>query len=76
MDKFNKRCNLKKISQNFKACSREPWILARYLERAATDNSGIRKQDLVRVFVTVSNHANGIPVAYNFLRVHWERLKS
>lgn len=58
------------------ACSREPWILARFLERTLTENSGVRKQDLIRVFVTVSNNANGIPVSYTFLRSNWERLKN
>lgn len=58
------------------ACSREPWILARFLERTLTENSGVRKQDLIRVFVTVSNNPNGVPVTYNFLRSNWDRLKN
>lgn len=58
------------------SCSREPWILARFLERTLTENSGVRKQDLIRVFVTVSNNPNGIPVTYAFLRSNWERLRT
>lgn len=57
------------------ACTREHWILNRYLERSLTENSGIRKQDLVRVFVTVSNNAIGLPTTFNFLRSNWDRLK-
>lgn len=58
------------------SCSRETWILTRFLERTLTENSGIRKQDVVRVLVSVSNNAVGIPIIYNFLRNEWERLKS
>lgn len=58
------------------ACTREPWILARYLERTVTENGGIRKQDLIRVFVSVSNNANGIPIIHTFFRNNWDRLKN
>lgn len=58
------------------ACSREPWILARLLDRTITENSGVRKQDLIRVFVTVSNNPIGIPITYTFLRSNWERIKN
>lgn len=58
------------------ACSREPWILTRYLERSSTENSGIRKQDLIRVFITVSSHEIGVPVTRNFVRLNWDRLKN
>lgn len=56
------------------SCSREPWIIARHLERTLTENSGVRKQDLIRVFVTVSNNAIGIPVMYDFIRSNWQRM--
>lgn len=58
------------------ACSREPWILARFLTRAVTENTGVRKQDLIRVFVTVSNNPIGIPITYAFLRSNWDRIKN
>lgn len=58
------------------SCSREISILARYLERSVTENSGIRKQDLIRVFVTVSNNANGVSITHAFVRSNWERLKN
>lgn len=57
------------------SCSRESWILTRYLRRSLTENSGVRKQDLLRVFVTVSNNAIGMPITFNFLRENWDRLK-
>lgn len=58
------------------ACSREPWILSRFLDRTLTENSGVRKQDLIRVFVTVSNNPIGIPITYTFLRSNWDRIKN
>lgn len=57
------------------SCSREGWILRRYLERSLTENSGVRKQDLLRVFVTVSNNAIGMPITFSFLQQNWDRLK-
>lgn len=58
------------------SCSREISILAQLLERSVTENSGIRKQDLIRVFVTVSNNPNGVSVTHYFVRSNWERLKT
>ncbi|XP_057331888.1 aminopeptidase N [Microplitis mediator] len=56
-------------------CSREPWILSRYLEWATTENSGIRKQDTSRVFSAVANNAIGQPLVFSFLRNQWARLR-
>lgn len=56
-------------------CSREPWILSRYLEWASTENSGIRKQDAPRVFSGVANNPVGQPIVFSFLRNNWARLK-
>nr|CAD7438146.1 unnamed protein product [Timema bartmani] len=49
-------------------CTRETWILSRYLEWSVLENSGIRKQDSARVFSSVSSNPIGQPLAYNFLR--------
>lgn len=56
-------------------CSREPWILQRYLEWAITEGSGIRKQDAVRVFSTVSNSYVGQQISYRFLKTNWDNIK-
>lgn len=56
-------------------CSREPWILIRYLQRSMTDTYGIRKQDLYRVFMAVSNNVIGQPIAFNYIRNNWQKLK-
>ncbi|XP_043289825.1 aminopeptidase N [Venturia canescens] len=56
-------------------CTRETWILSRYLEWAVTENSGIRKQDAPRVFNAVSHNVIGQPLVFSFLRNNWNRLK-
>ncbi|XP_046398919.1 aminopeptidase N isoform X2 [Ischnura elegans] len=56
-------------------CSRETWILIRYLEWSVTENSGIRKQDAARVFAAVSSNVMGQPLAFNFLREKWDKVK-
>ncbi|PNF34108.1 Aminopeptidase N [Cryptotermes secundus] len=57
-------------------CSREPWILNRYLSWITSNSSGIRKQDGARVFVTVANNVVGHSLAFNFLRDNWDALQS
>lgn len=56
-------------------CSRETWILSRYLEWAVTGNSGIRKHDSARVFASVANNPVGQQLTYRFLKNNWERLR-
>ncbi|XP_034944912.1 aminopeptidase Ey isoform X2 [Chelonus insularis] len=56
-------------------CTREPWILSRYLEWAITENSGIRKQDASRVFGAVASNPVGQSLVFSFLRNNWPRLK-
>ncbi|KAK7601689.1 hypothetical protein V9T40_009130 [Parthenolecanium corni] len=55
-------------------CSRETWILARYLEWSLNETSGIRKQDVVRVFSAVSRNVIGQPLAWAMLREQWDRV--
>lgn len=56
-------------------CTRETWILNRYLDMTVTENSGIRKQDVIRVFGSVSNNVIGQPLAFNYFRNKWGRLR-
>lgn len=56
-------------------CSRETWILRRYLERAMSDKQGIRKQDVFRVFAAISTNIIGQPIAFDFIRDNWKRMK-
>jgi len=55
-------------------CTKELWILARYLDMAFTTDSGIRKQDADRVFVSVAYNRVGQPLAWNFLKDQWKRI--
>ncbi|XP_027211488.2 aminopeptidase N [Penaeus vannamei] len=55
-------------------CSKEIWILSRYLDMAFTPGSGIRKQDSDRVFASVAYNKVGGPLAWRFLRDQWKRI--
>ncbi|KAJ0178640.1 hypothetical protein K1T71_005415 [Dendrolimus kikuchii] len=57
-------------------CTRAPHLLHRYLELSLRNDSGIRKQDVVRVFSTVAGTAIGQPIAFNFIRANWQRLRT
>ena len=46
--------NEKVVIMNALACSKEIWILEKYLEMALDEESGVRKQDGYRVIVGVS----------------------
>ncbi|XP_066591926.1 aminopeptidase N [Prorops nasuta] len=56
-------------------CTREAWILNRYLDWAVTENSGIRKQDVTLVFGAISSNIIGQPLAFNYFRNNWARLR-
>ncbi|KAF5289209.1 hypothetical protein FQR65_LT00096 [Abscondita terminalis] len=65
----------KDIIMSALGCSKETWILSRYLYWAVTDGSGIRKQDAPRVFSAVSNNIIGQELAYKFFKNNWILLK-
>ncbi|XP_025832297.1 aminopeptidase N [Agrilus planipennis] len=56
-------------------CSREIWLLSRYLHWAVTENSGIRKQDSARVFSAVANNPVGQDLAFRFLKENWLKIR-
>ncbi|CAK9804071.1 Aminopeptidase N [Anthophora plagiata] len=56
-------------------CTRESWLLNRYLDWTITENSGIRKQDASRVFSAVARNDIGQPLAFDFFRNKWSRLR-
>lgn len=56
-------------------CTRETWLLSRYLDWTITNNSGIRKQDVSRVLNSIASNPVGQPLAFNFLRNKWARLR-
>ncbi|XP_021919195.1 aminopeptidase N-like isoform X1 [Zootermopsis nevadensis] len=57
-------------------CTREPWLLNRYLSWITSNSSGIRKQDGARVFVAVANNVVGHSLAFSFLRDNWDTIQS
>ncbi|XP_035901975.1 aminopeptidase N [Anopheles stephensi] len=66
----------KEILLSAMGCSRVPWILARYLENAMSDEYGIRKQDAFRVFISVADNVIGQPIAFDYMRNNWPKMKS
>ncbi|XP_054161981.1 aminopeptidase N-like [Oppia nitens] len=56
------------------ACSREPWLLSRFMWRAFNGSSGIRKQDASYVFRSVATSNYGRDIAYNYLRDQWHHI--
>ncbi|XP_061503385.1 aminopeptidase N isoform X1 [Anopheles gambiae] len=66
----------KEILLSAMGCSRVPWILARYLENAMSDEYGIRKQDAFRVFISVADNVIGQPIAFDYMRNNWAKMKS
>ncbi|XP_054003259.1 aminopeptidase N isoform X2 [Hylaeus anthracinus] len=65
----------KDLLLNALGCSRDIWLLSRYLDWTITGNSGIRKQDVTRVVSSVANNNIGHSLTFNFLRNKWSRLK-
>ncbi|KAG0726038.1 Aminopeptidase Ey [Chionoecetes opilio] len=55
-------------------CTKKQWLLARYLNMAFDDKSGIRKQDAQRVFSAVAHNDVGGPLAWNYLRTNWKKI--
>uniref|UniRef100_A0A4W3JRV3 Aminopeptidase n=1 Tax=Callorhinchus milii TaxID=7868 RepID=A0A4W3JRV3_CALMI len=52
------------------ACSKEPWILQRYLDYTL-DSEKIRKQDATSTIGYIANNVVGQPLAWNFVRAKW-----
>ncbi|XP_071443290.1 aminopeptidase N-like [Hetaerina americana] len=57
-------------------CSRQEWLLRRYLEWSMNPNSGIRKQDSFAAFESVSEGTRGHYVAFSFLKNHHQELST
>lgn len=48
-------------------CSREIWVLARFLDYSLIEDSGVRKQDCLDVFLAVTANNIGFHLAKYFL---------
>nr|XP_053634367.1 aminopeptidase N-like [Cherax quadricarinatus] len=64
----------KKILLYAMGCSKEMWILARYLQMAFTSKSGVRKQDSSLVFTAVASNTVGRDLAWNYLQDQWSNI--
>ncbi|XP_075149907.1 suppressor of ER stress-induced death [Haematobia irritans] len=66
----------KEILLSALGCSREPWIVSRFLQYSITGEHDIRKQDVYRVFMGVSANVVGQKIAFDFIHSNWEYMKS
>lgn len=57
------------------ACSKELWILSRYLEWTFDKTKPIRRQDGSFVFRLIAGNNYGRDVAFNFMRDRWQTIK-
>lgn len=55
------------------ACTRQPWLLNRYLEYSL-DSTKIRRQDATSTIISIANSPVGQPLAWDFIRANWVRL--
>ena len=55
-------------------CSRDLWVLRRYLEWGIDKTSGVRLQDSQYVFTAVASTEAGFPIAKRFLYERTEQI--
>jgi len=56
------------------ACTKEVWLLNRYLNMSVTADSGVRKQDGAKVLGNVALNTVGRYLAFDFIEQEWERV--
>merc|ERR1719266_2538195 len=56
------------------SCTKEIWLLNRYLNKSLTEGSGIRKADGRSVISRVAINKNGRDLAFDFIRDKWDRV--
>lgn len=56
-------------------CSKEIWILSRYLEWIFDKTKPIRRQDGSHIFREIANNNYGRDIAFNFVRERWPTIK-
>uniref|UniRef100_A0A1I8P6R0 Aminopeptidase N n=1 Tax=Stomoxys calcitrans TaxID=35570 RepID=A0A1I8P6R0_STOCA len=66
----------KEILLSALGCSREPWIISRFLQYSITTDYDIRKQDVYRVFMGVSSNVVGQKIAFDFMHSNYKYMKS
>jgi len=58
------------------SCSKEVWLLNRYLNMSLTADSGVRKQDGYKVMGGVGRKTIGRTLTWDFVRDNWDSIKS
>eukprot|EP00095_Tigriopus_kingsejongensis_P003865 maker-scaffold1168_size57759-snap-gene-0.7 protein:Tk03865 transcript:maker-scaffold1168_size57759-snap-gene-0.7-mRNA-1 annotation:"aminopeptidase n" len=59
---------------NALSCSKELWILNRYLNMTLTPGSGIRAQDGESVVSNVASNILGRDISFDFIRKNWDKI--
>ena len=58
------------------SCTKDVWLLNRYLNMSLTANSGVRKQDGYKVLGGVGRNTIGRSLTWDFVRDNWDTIKS
>ena len=58
------------------SCTKDVWLLNRYLNMSLTANSGVRKQDGYKVLGGVGRNTIGRSLTWDFVRENWDTIKS
>ena len=56
------------------SCSKEIWLLNKYLNMSLTEGSGIRKADGKIVISRIASNEIGRDLAFNFIRDKWAKV--
>nr|XP_027223205.1 aminopeptidase N-like [Penaeus vannamei] len=64
----------KKLLLRSMSCSKQTWILSRYLEMAMNRSSGIRLQDVIYVLRSLSNNDVGRSMLWDYLTHNWNNI--
>ena len=57
------------------SCTKDVWLLNRYLNMSLTANSGVRKQDGYKVLGGVGRNTIGRSLTWDFVRDNWDLIK-
>ena len=57
------------------SCTKDVWLLNRYLNMSLTANSGVRKQDGYKVLGGVGRNPIGRSLTWDFVRDNWDLIK-
>ncbi|XP_063593106.1 aminopeptidase N-like [Penaeus indicus] len=64
----------KKLLLNSMSCTKQAWILSRYLEMTMNPGNGIRLQDAIYVLRSMSNNDVGRSLIWDYLTLHWNNI--